>query len=122
MLPNPHEVKVLSLEPFQPCQFVMQKSDPGPRDRLGAVLGAEARPDRNTGGTGEGGWGEYNVISSLQASLGRELTQRRFSSAQIGSFLIQKSDPASQRNEKSHVATKWPFSLAGPCRVVAALA
>ena len=38
-------------------------------------------------------FGETHYLPSLRASLGRELTQRRFSSAQIGPFLMQKSDP-----------------------------
>jgi hypothetical protein len=35
--------------------------------------------------------GEIHYLPSLRASLGRELTQRRFSSAQIRPFLMQKA-------------------------------
>ena len=38
-------------------------------------------------------FGETHWLLSLRASLGRELTQRGFSSAQIGPILMQKSDP-----------------------------
>ena len=48
--------------------------------------------------------GEIHYPPSLQASLGRDLTQGRFSSAQIGQILMQKSDPRG----KSRVATKLP--------------
>jgi hypothetical protein len=41
--------------------------------------------------------GEIHYLPSLRASLGRELTQRRFSFAQIRSFLMQNSDPRLRR-------------------------
>ena len=41
-------------------------------------------------------FGEIHYLPSLRASLDRELTQRRFSCAQIGPFLMQKSDPRSR--------------------------
>ena len=41
-------------------------------------------------------FGEIHYLPSLRASLGRELTQRRFSSAQIGPFLMQKKRSATQ--------------------------
>ncbi len=42
-------------------------------------------------------FGEIHYPQSLQASLGRDLTQSRFSSAHIGQILMQKSDPPLQR-------------------------
>ena len=45
-------------------------------------------------------FGETHYLLSLRASLGRELTQSDFSSAQIGPIMMQKSDPPYSGNVK----------------------
>ena len=42
---------------------------------------------------------DIHYLPCVRASIGQELTQRRFSSAQIGPFLMQKSDPQASGGE-----------------------